>query len=453
MKIAFVSQPWNNAEPPVESGSIAIWIYQVTRRLSRSCSVTVYARRCNVEKRVESREGVDYRYVSTWPDHQVLRVLRLLARFFHPRRPYFCSWLYYFEYIVRVSLALRRAGCDIVHIQNLSQFVPVVRALNPTVKIVLHMHCEWLTQLDPEVIARRLEKVDAVAGCSAYITEKIRRRFPQFADRCWTIHNGVDVDRCCPKGAKGQEAAKRILFVGRISPDKGVHVLLEAFEKVVREYPQVQLDIVGPRAAPPVAYIFKLSDEPKVSGLISLCHRDYMAQLREQLPPRVMDRVSFSGAIPHGDMPERYAMADVYVQPSLTEAFGMPVAEAMAAGVPVVGTRVGGVPEIVQDGITGRLVESGESEALAEAILELLKDESLRNSMGGAARIRAVELFSWDAITTDLLGLYHRLSPAHGGRVREGYGTPVLSERSEASGCPVPSSRSDTQNHRVLSTL
>ncbi len=437
MKIAFVSQPWNNAEPPVESGSIAIWIYQVTRRLSRSCPVTVYARRCSAKRHVERHEAVDYRYVSIWSDRVMLRVLRLLARFFHPRRPYFCSWLYYFAYIVRVSLDLRRTGCDIVHVQNLSQFVPIIRAFNPTAKIVLHMHCEWLTQLDPEVIVRRLEKVDAVAGCSEYIIEKIRHRFPQFADRCWTIYNGVDVDRCRPKDTKERGTAKRILFVGRVSPDKGVHILLEAFEKIAREDPQVQLDIVGPRAAPPVAYIFRLSDDPKVAGLASLCHRDYMTHLREQLPPGMNERVSFCEAVPHGAMSERYAMADIYVQPSLTEAFGMPVAEAMAAGVPVVGTRVGGIPEIVQDGITGRLVESGDSGALAEAILELLRDENLRRSMATSARARAVELFSWEVITTDLLKLYHNVSRAPGGLLFEGFGAPVLSERSGTSGCQV----------------
>lgn len=437
MRIAFISQPWNKADPPVESGSVAIWIYQVTRRLSQSCHVTVYARQSTAQKRVEHREGVCYRYISTVFDRRVLRVLYLLSRLFRRRRPYFASWLYYFEYIVRVSLDLRRAGCDIVHVQNLSQFVSVIRALNPTVRVVLHMHCEWLTQLDPNLIVRRLEKVDSVVGCSEYITERVRRRFPQFADRCRTIHNGVDVNRYSTKDHEKDKTVKRILFVGRISPDKGLHVLLDAFEKVAREYPLAHLDIIGPQAAPPVAYIFKLSDEPKVSGLISLCHGDYMTQLRDQLPPLLMGRVSFWEAVPHGALPERYAAADVYVQPSFTEAFGMPVAEAMAAGVPVVGTRIGGIPEIVQDGTTGRLVESGDAEGLAEAILGLLTDENLRRSMGASARTRAAELFSWEHITRNLLGLYDSLSRSHEGFFSQSLDTSVLSEGARPSGCPV----------------
>lgn len=410
MKVAFISQPWNRVVPPVESGSVAIWNYQMARRLSEACQVTVYVPSGGAARDAECSEGVYYRYIATSLDRRLLDMLRLLSRLYSSKRPFFASRLYYLEYIVKVSLDLRKVKCDIVHIQNLSQFVPIIRALNPDIKIVLHMHCEWLTQLDCNVILRRLRKTDLVVGCSDYITEKVRHRFPEVADRCRTVYNGVDVSHNGMKSNGKNGTVKRVLFVGRISPEKGLHVLLDAFRKVVQEYPQVQLDIIGPEAAPPVAFIFKLSDDPKVSGLTSLCHRDYLTQLREQLSPELMRRVSFSGAIPHSVLGERYAAADIYVQPSLIEAFPLPIPEAMAAGVPVVGTRVGGIPEAVEDGVTGRLVDSGDAEALTAAILGLLFDEELRRSMGKSARTRVVEQFSWDQVSKSLLNLYNGMS-------------------------------------------
>jgi len=99
----------------------------------------------------------------------------------------------------------------------------------------------------------------------------------------------------------------------------------------------------------------------------------------------------------------------VFVQPSFSEAFGMPVAEAMASGLPVVAARVGGIPEAVVNGKTGLLVESGDATALAEAILRLFEDEDLRKSMGKAAHKRAVNTFSWDQIVENLLRQYKNI--------------------------------------------
>jgi len=437
MKVAFVNQPWNEADPPVESGSVAIWIYHVARQLARSCDVAVYARRSRMGKRTEWCDGVCYRYVSTSLDRRVLRMLHLASGLYGPARPYFAGRLYYLGYIVKVALDLRRAGCDIVHIQNLSQFIPIIRALNPTIGIVLHMHCEWLTQLDPRVIRRRLKKADRVIGCSEYITQRIRCRFPDVADRCRTIYNGVDVNRRGAKNSRKDSALRHVLFVGRISPEKGLHVLVEAFQRIVAGYPDVQLDIVGPNSAPPTEFIFKLSGDPKVSDLISFCGRDYLGHLKQQMPEHLARQIRFFGSVPYSALADCYAAADVYVQPSLIEAFPMPIPEAMAAGVPVVATRVGGVSEAVQDGVTGRLVEAGDVESLAEAILDLLCDDDVRTSMRTSARARAVELFSWEKIARNLLDLYSRMSDMHGRVPSESPRASVLSQDLQPSGCQV----------------
>jgi len=84
----------------------------------------------------------------------------------------------------------------------------------------------------------------------------------------------------------------------------------------------------------------------------------------------------------------------------------MPVIEAMSCGLPVVSTKSGGITELVEDGKTGFLVERGDAQMLADAILRLLKNEALRELMGQAGRARVLECFTWDKITDDFLTLY-----------------------------------------------
>jgi glycosyltransferase involved in cell wall biosynthesis len=288
----------------------------------------------------------------------------------------------------------------------------MIRAFNPDVKIVLNMRCEWLTQLDRAMIERRLGQVDSVIGCSEYITEKIRRHFPQFAGRCQTVHNGRDVNCLVPADSRGQTmdgGIKRLLYVGRISPEKGVHVLLEAFQEVVRRCPQVELELVGLRSQLPYKYLIALSDNPRVLALASFYPENYFSHLN-RLSSSVAGRVSFVGAVPHLELVSYYQRTDIFVFPSVwDEPFGNPPVEAQLAAVPVVATRVGGIVETVKDGKTGLLVEPGDPAALAEAIVCLLKDEDLRRSMGKAGRERAVELFSYERLVENLLCRYKEI--------------------------------------------
>jgi glycosyltransferase involved in cell wall biosynthesis len=106
------------------------------------------------------------------------------------------------------------------------------------------------------------------------------------------------------------------------------------------------------------------------------------------------------------DMPRLLAALDVYVSPSITEAFGMGLLEAGAAGVPVVATNVGGVPEVVLDGRTGLLVPPGDSAALAGAIAMVLRDRALGERLGSAGRERVVTEFTVERMLQGTLGVY-----------------------------------------------
>ena len=105
------------------------------------------------------------------------------------------------------------------------RYAPVIRALDPESKLVLHLHAEWFSQSNPALLARRLRHVDFVTTVSNYITEKTCRDFPQIASRCETAYNGITAsefrDEKDYQAAK-QRRQKRILYAGAISPHKGL---------------------------------------------------------------------------------------------------------------------------------------------------------------------------------------------------------------------------------------
>lgn len=429
MKVALVHQPIGTISLSDPRGSIEIWTYGIARRLARSSEVIVYSKRDRHQKKFEYDQGVRYRRITTVVDEwftfislalgklkrfQLLQKIKAVIFFRNVKRPLFASRLFYFTYILQVAKDLKKEKCDVVHLHNFSQFVPIIRAFNPKIKIVLHMDNEWLTQLDRTMIENRLREVDLIIGCSEYITEKIRLVFPQFAERCLTVYNGVDINHFVSRNRyilANKNSIKHLLFVGRLSPEKGLHVLLEAFQEVVKHYPQVQLEIVGSEWLPPLEFIVALNDDPKISKLAVFYNkRSYFSQLQEQVNSLdITNKVTFAHYIPHKSLVNNYRQADVLVNPSFSESFGVSLIEAMACHVPVVATRVGGMTEIVEEGKTGILVESGSASELAEAILRTLSDEDLMKRMRNAARERAVELFSLDKIADDLLCQYKKI--------------------------------------------
>lgn len=414
MRIAFVNQPWDLFVPPVQRASIPIWTYQVASRLAHHCQVTVYSRLAPGLEPREKANGIRLRRVSTRSDELSLRVLEVRRRLVgcRPRRPIFGSPWYYLNYGLQIAQELSHEGCDVVHVHNFPQFVPVMRQHNPRARIALHMHCEWASQLDRRMTEPRLEQADWVIGCSQYITQRVAESYPRLASRCRAVYGGVDADCFTPPLDRPFSKPYRLLFVGRVSPEKGVHVLLKAYDRIVQSLPDVHLDIVGPASVPPPEFIIPLSDNPKVAALEPHFQDGYRARLQSLVPPDKQEQVRFLDHLPHQELAEHYRHADLVIVPSVwDEPFGLPVVEAMACGRPVVATRSGGIAELVEHGRTGMLVEPDDADALAEATLALLADEPLRRSMGQAARRRACERFSWDRIAADLMELYESQSP------------------------------------------
>jgi glycosyltransferase involved in cell wall biosynthesis len=196
--------------------------------------------------------------------------------------------------------------------------------------------------------------------------------------RTVVIPNAVDV-AASPRFRSEERARPRILAVGRLKPPKDFQTLVEALAAL----PHGSFDalIVG--------------DGPD------------RARLEEQIRELwLTGRVRLAGQ--RRDVPELLAGADVFVLPSRSEGHPVSVLEAMAAGVPVVASRVGGIPEQVEDGVTGLLVEPGDPEALAAALGRLAADPALRRRLGVAGRRRAEKAFDLDAFRRAHLEVYSR---------------------------------------------
>jgi glycosyltransferase involved in cell wall biosynthesis len=158
----------------------------------------------------------------------------------------------------------------------------------------------------------------------------------------------------------------------------------------------------------PKSFCISYSVETIVRDLRVFYNREpYVDQVRQRITPEARPHVDITDSVSREDLIRMYQSADVLVLPSIyPEGFGIPIVEAAACQVPAVVTRRGGMPEVVEDGKTGLICEAANADLLADAILRLLTDESLRRSMGRAAFERTARLFAWDRITQSLLDRY-----------------------------------------------
>jgi glycosyltransferase involved in cell wall biosynthesis len=354
--------------------------------------------------------------MSTWFDQKLLnhqKVMRLidLASWRNVPQPMFNSALWYRRFIGEVTADPSLHDCDIVHIMNISQFVPAVRALLPNTRIVLHMHCQWLEQFDAAVVERRIDAADLVLGVSNFIAAGIRRRFPSLAQRCSHVYNGTDI-ALFARPPDLQPRPKQLLYVGRLAPEKGIHVLLDAFRIVLAHHPDARLELIGPERVLPREVMFPACEDPHVLALEPYFRPgSYTELLHAKISEFPSGSISFlNNGVNYIELIPYYHSASIFVFPSVCEeSFGLPLVEAMASATPVVATRGGAFPEIVEDGLTGLLVERSDPQALADAILRLLSDPYQRDAMARAASERASTMFSWNRIAEDLLEKYERL--------------------------------------------
>jgi glycosyltransferase involved in cell wall biosynthesis len=406
-----IAQVYPHADIPMPHtrlyDALAIVNYEIGRRLARHHEVVTYPKRMPGQSELERHEGVTYRRIPEGID-RALNSLKVLdaARLLNRRRPFRLSPFYYAHYAREVARDIRERRCELVHLHTISNFIRPIRRANPDARIVLHMHDHSLADFDPAVIAPRLEEVELILACSRYVADEIRRLYPAAAARCHALYNGVDERflEVTPDPA----ASRTVLFVGRLCPEKGIHVLLCAMGEVARAHPQASLSLVGPLDVAPKDFVDPHSRDPIFNGLERYySHPGEYYELVCRLVSALGGRAFLHGRMPNDEICSHYARAGIFVFPSIWhEPFGIPVIEAMAAGLPVVATRAGALPEVVVDGETGILVERGDHAGLAAAISRLLADPQLRERMGAAGRERVRRLFTWEGSVARLEDLY-----------------------------------------------
>jgi glycosyltransferase involved in cell wall biosynthesis len=302
---------------------------------------------------------------------------------------------------LRLVQYIRRHQIQIVHTYGFYANVfglPAARLAAPVVIASIRDNGDLLTPMQ-----RRVQNV--ACRMAHYIltnADSVRRSViaeGHNPDRVGVIRNGVDLAWVAGH-APGSQLRRElglppdvpvVALASRLKPRKGVEFFLEAAAIVARQFPNVRFLIVG--------------DTSGVSNGTIVVDRRYRHEL-EDLAARlgVGSRVIFAGR--RADVPGVLSGMSVSVLPSLSEGLPNVLLESMAAGVPVIATRVGGCPEVIEDGVTGLLVPPADSGALATAIGRVLADRDLASRLAGAAHSHVVAHFSLEKMVRDTERLY-----------------------------------------------
>jgi len=354
------------SEFPPDVGGIASHVAELAKALLSEVPCIQVVRPRSVWTALPDSGGTDY------PVHRPGLIMA---------EPFYQSLLH--QWLLR---KLRREPADIVHVHGVRP-LGATRGL-PAMTVFTNHSSGFLARLHASPGRKRrtaqlLEHVDSLIGPSDELVDAARAF--GYRGTATMISNGVDAGRFHPGGSPLRktwgigEDEVIILLARRLAEKNGV----TDFARAVR--------LLDPKSC----RIVVAGDGPERSKM--------MAILGEG---NLFDRVLLLGAVPNVDMPPVYRAADISVLPSLAEATSISGLEAMATGLPLVGTRVGGIPAIIADGETGLLVAPRQPEEMAAALRRLMADQAMRERLGAAARKRVELEFSWPAIARQTLSVY-----------------------------------------------
>ncbi len=304
------------------------------------------------------------------PEKEVVEGVRIRRTWFPSRSP--VGWI--LHALGSIPVTMRWAGwADVVHAQAFASVAPcqlaarrhrrpLVTTLHTSHFLIRARSRRWQA-----ILARLVQASRHTLAASVEIARVGEGLAPGI--QVEPLTNGVDTERFHPVEATmpAEPGRRRIVVPRRLFPKNGVEYLVRAMPLAVAEEPGLEAILVG--------------DGPE---------RERLEALARELG--VADRIRFLGGRPHSEMPGLLCSAEVAVFPSLMEATSVAALECMACGVPVVASRVGGLPEIVDQEV-GRLAEPGDPASLAEALVDLLRDPELAEA-GRRARARVVEHWS-----------------------------------------------------------
>jgi len=325
------------------------------------------------------------------------------------RRWLYCRYRQFFPlYDREVARLVHLIRPDLLHVHNRPLLaLSLARRFGREIPVILHMHNLY------ESLGKRERPqpgtpipVAGFAACSNFVLERERSRLGLGAGLHRVIYNGVETEAFTSiwdHEQKRREARQHyglgdeptVVFAGKLRESKGVHILLRAMTRVWETMPRAVLVLVG---------------GTEYGRNRTMRETPFMTQLRRDLA-LAPGRVILTGFIPPTDMPRAYLLGDVFVGPSqIEEGLGLVFLEAAAAGLPIIATRRGGIPEVVRDGFNGLLLRQPDDDAeLAEKITELLNNAPLRQRLGQQGREWVRADFTWEKIVRDLEEFYDEI--------------------------------------------
>lgn len=303
-----------------------------------------------------------------------------------------CRGKFDWSVVSTIRDCIKARKIDLIHTHGYKSNVYGYIAARPLgIPLIATCH-NWPGKTVPLRLYYRLDQVvlrrfDRVAAVSERVEQSLRRAGIPAGKTC-VIENGIDVSGFAnSESSRGRDPEHsfrmRVGVVGRLASEKGIGILLRAAREILKSCPETEFVLVG--------------DGPE---------RENLESLARELG--IDKEVVFAGF--RSDMPGVYASLHVFVLASLNEGMPMALLEAMAAGKPIVATRVGAIPRLVIPEQTGLLVEPGDVTALQGAILRLLRDPDFRWKLGCAGRRFITEHFSADAMAHRYLSLYREMT-------------------------------------------
>jgi len=292
----------------------------------------------------------------------------------------------------RIKEVLAQEKFDIIHLHE--PFMPMlcsaVLRFSDTANIGTFHACQGMPSynfgwpISRIMLHRRCRKLTGKIAVSKPAMEFARKYVPGYYN---IIPNGVDLEHFSPDVSpidKFCDGKLNILFVGRLEKRKGLPYLLKAYKQVKQEIPNCRLIIVGPGTR--------------------LRHK-YEKQVRRA----GLKDVVFVGYVSYDELPRYYKTADIFCSPATgRESFGIVLLEAMAVGKPIVASNIEGYANVITHEVDGLLVPPKDAEILAQALISLMTDKSLRQQMGAKGKLKAKD-YSWEHIARRVLSYYMRV--------------------------------------------
>lgn len=296
-----------------------------------------------------------------------------------------------------------------------TQAVPlVVRLYTPHSKFIAEKLHNVVPSFDHQLVAM-LERVamlqaDIITSPSKDLAEFVAQDLGLDLSTIALVPNPIDTSIFTPEGPKALPASdkQRVLFVGRLEERKGIHYLIQAIPSVVAACPQTEFVIIG-------------DDTNTAPGMTSV-----LAELKASLKENNCQKhVNFIDRIALTALPDYYRSADISIVPSVYDNSPYTCLEAMSCGAAVIGSSAGGTKEYIIDGESGLVIAPRDSQAIAEALITLLKDPHKRQTLGANARKRAVECFDRFQVARQTAELYERARKIHQSRLSSADNRPL----------------------------